>query len=229
MKKKIFIIHGWTYSLERWNKICAILSSHNIEPVLLKVPGLTQPSDAVWDIDGYVKWLDGQLKDEAWPVVIGHSNGGRIALSYVIRHPAKLDQLILIDSAGIPKNIGFAKTKLLILKVLAKIGKIFSVIPSLKKTFYKVIGAQDYYNAPPNMKQTMQNMLKADQLLDLQAVKVPLTIIWGREDKITPLSDGEKLRESIDGSELFVIDGARHAPFESNPDQVANIILGKIK
>ncbi len=67
--KKIFIIHGWTYALDKWDEVCRDLRAHDVEPVLLKVPGLTTPSSKIWDIDGYVEWLNGELKGEAHPTV----------------------------------------------------------------------------------------------------------------------------------------------------------------
>jgi pimeloyl-ACP methyl ester carboxylesterase len=224
MKQKLFIIHGWTYDLDKWTGVCQVLKEQGFEPVQLKVPGLTTPSDTVWDIDGYVDWLDTELRQEADPIVIGHSNGGRIALSYVQRHPGRLKQLILIDSAGVPHAQVKSRAKLKLLRTMAAIAKPFIRTPALKRFFYKVIRAQDYFNAPPNMKLTMQNMLAADATIDLSAIKVPVTIIWGRDDAITPLADGQRLAAGIKGSKLQIIDEARHSPFANHPDEVAAII-----
>ena len=227
--KRIYIIHGWTYNLDKWTALSESLRARGIEAVLLKVPGLTEPSDKVWDIGGYVDWLDNQLNGVDRPVVVGHSNGGRIALSYVQAHPNKLAQLILIDSAGVAHNETRAAAKLKTLKYLSKAGKVLSYIPPAKKAFYKIIGAQDYNNAPRNMKLTMRNMLAADQRINFAGLKLPVVIIWGRDDTITPLTDGEKIQQSITDSSLHVIDNARHAPFSTHPDQVAKIIETELK
>ncbi len=223
--KKVFIIHGWTYSLDKWSVFCAELRKHNIEPVQLRVPGLTDDSDKVWDIDGYIEWLNKQLSGQKSPTVIGHSNGGRIALSFAQKYPNRIGQLILIDSAGIAHTERRSLLKLKTLKFLSKIGKLFSYIPPLKKVFYKLIGAKDYYNAPPNMKRTMQNMLQADQLLDLSLINLPVTIIWGREDTITPLKEAQLMHKSIASSDLYIIDDARHSPFFSHPEKTASIVV----
>jgi pimeloyl-ACP methyl ester carboxylesterase len=227
--KQVYIVHGWTYSLDKWQAVCQELLGQGIEPIMLKVPGLTEPSDKVWDIDGYVDWLDKKLSNVSLPIVVGHSNGGRIALSYAQKYPSKLGKLILIDSAGIPNNEKKALFKLEVLKYLSKLGKIFSYIPPVKKLFYKLIGAQDYNNAPPNMKKTMQNMLHADQLLELATIKLPVTLIWGRDDGQTPLADGQKMHEFISGSTLHIIDDARHAPFFNHPAEVAGIIRDAVE
>ena len=227
--KRAYIIHGWSYNLDKWADIVIELKMRDIEPVLLKVPGLTEASDKVWDIEGYISWLDDKLNGDEKPIVIGHSNGGRIALAYAQKHPGRLHQLVLIDSAGVAHNEARSQIKLKILKTLSKVGKVFSLIPPLRKLFYKLIGAQDYYNAPPNMRLTMQNMLKADQQMDFSNVRLPVTIIWGREDSITPIVDGEKLHNWIKGSVFIVIDGAKHAPQATHADKVAEIIASAIK
>jgi len=227
--KQVFIIHGWTYDLDKWDSLVGVLRSHGIEPVQLRVPGLTAPSKQVWDIDGYIDWLGTQLAGSTKPVVIGHSNGGRIALSFIQKYPNKIDKLILIDSAGIVHQATKARAKLSVLRGVAKVGKPLGKLPVVKKAFYRVIGAQDYLNAPPNMKKTMQNMLSADQQLKLSTIKLPTTIIWGRDDSITPLADGKELEDGIKGSRLHIIDGARHAPFYTHPEAVADIIIDALK
>jgi len=223
--KQVFIIHGWTYSLDKWTDICEQLKAGGIDPVLLKVPGLTEPSDKVWDIDGYVDWLDGELRGVEAPVVIGHSNGGRIALSYVQKHPGRIARLVLIDSAGLPHDEFIPRAKLRFLRSIARAGKLFGRVPIVRRAFYRLIKASDYNNAPENMKLTMRNMLNADKLIDYSRITLPVTIIWGRNDAITPLKDGRKLHGLLKGSELNIIDGARHAPQATHTEAVAGLII----
>lgn len=225
MKQKLFIIHGWTYNLDKWSVITDLLSKAGYDPILLKVPGLTKESTKVWDIDGYIGWLSEQLSGEEHPVVIGHSNGGRIALAFAQKYPHRFAQLILIDSAGIPNDHYLrAKLKLKTLRGLSKVGKPVKKIPGVRKVFYKVIGAQDYEQAPPNMKQTMQHMLEADRDIHLKNIQVPVTIIWGRNDTVTPLRDGRLMQRKIKNAKLFVVDGAKHAPQATHPQKVAQIL-----
>src|SRR3989344_1027021 len=108
--KKIFILHGWTRSTGKWNPFVELLKRKGIEVNLLKIPGLTQKIDKVWQINDYVEWLIKIISNEAMKqsnnkfILIGHSNGGRIALNFAIKYPDKLSNLILIDSAGIYHN-----------------------------------------------------------------------------------------------------------------------------
>lgn len=220
---KVFIIHGWTFTLDKWTELCDILRNDGLEVVQLHVPGLTEPSSKAWDIDEYVHWLHKHLQGETKPNVIGHSNGGRIALTYASYYPDALGKLILIDSAGIYHGDVFSKTKRGVFKAAAKLGKPLSRVPIAKKVFYKVIGAKDYFVAPEHMKQTMKNMLAADKKLDLTPIKVPVQLIWGERDASTPISDAHKLQKQLQAP-LQIIPGAGHSPHATHPERIAKII-----
>ena len=101
MKKELYIIHGWTYSIEPWTAVVSILRSKGVIVHQLRVPGLTSESDVVWDIDRYVEWLHSELADVPEPIVLGHSNGGRIALNYLKKYPGSFRKLILLSAAGV--------------------------------------------------------------------------------------------------------------------------------
>lgn len=50
-------------------------------------------------------------------------------------------------------------------------------------------------------------------------ITLPTLIVWGGEDAISPLANGELLSREIGGSSLFVIDGAPHPCYLEQPDQ----------
>ncbi len=227
--KKVFIVHGWTYSLGLWTELNQALQNRGIEPIQLQVPGLTAASNTSWDIEGYIDWLQAALKSETKPVVIGHSNGGRIALAFDQKHPGVIDQLILIDSAGIANQSTRRQAKLRTLKVMTTVGKPLAKVKPLRRVFYKLIGARDYLEASPTMRRTMQNMLTADKHMDFSKNTAKVIMIWGRNDTITPLSDGQKLRALLHDPPLHIIDNARHAPFSTHPEAVADIIANAIQ
>ena len=221
----IFILHGWTYSTEKWNPFVDLLKQKGIEVNLLKIPGLTEEIDREWIIDDYVSWLKkitDKTKDKI--ILIGHSNGGRIALNFALKYPDKLSNLILIDSAGIYHNELLIKIKRLVFGHIAKVGNKLNSSEIFKTLLYKIVGESDYKNATPVMKQTMINLINSDKFLSLGKVEVPTSIIWGREDKTTPLSDGKLMHKLIKNSNLQIIEDARHSPMFTNPEEAAKII-----
>jgi len=225
MKKRLIILHGWTYSLDKWQPLLDWLRKQDFNPVMLEVPGLTTASDKIWSLDDYVSWLEAATKAEEGPfVLVGHSNGGRIAMAFTAQHSQRINQLILIDSAGVYHNELRLRLKRLVFGTAAKVGKRLTSSDKARQLLYRLARSQDYNTATPNMKQTMLNMLAADQTLPIASITAPTTLIWGDQDALTPLSDGRKLNQLIAGSKLNVIHGSRHAPFFDQPEAVGKII-----
>lgn len=226
--KKIFILHGWAYSVEKWRSFIVLMQAKGFEPVMLNVPGLTQETDKVWTIDDYVGWLEKKLEAERNVIIIGHSNGGRLALAFAAKHPERLKYLILIDSAGVYHNGFPIRLKRYLFKSAAKLGKRIIRSEKLKSLLYKMAGESDYHRATSLMKQTMINLISVDLISQLDKITAPTLIIWGRLDKIAPLSDGRLMHRRIKESRLCVVDEASHSPQFTHPQEVCQRILDEI-
>ena len=224
MAQKLYIVHGWTYTLAKWDEFTTLLREAGVDPVMLRVPGLTEPSDAVWDVDQYVDWLEEQIGVEDAPIVMGHSNGGRIIMAYDAAHPGKLRHMILMSSAGVYHDDTPTSLKRRLLKPVAKLLRPVARGP-LRRILYRIIGASDYGNAKPNMRKTMSNLLEHDKGCDPSTASTSATLIWGERDKHTPLSDGKLIHERLpNAGELHVVHEAGHSPQASHPALVAEIV-----
>lgn len=227
--KKIIIIHGWTYTIEPWTETVRQLTDKGYEIEQLRVPGLTEPSDRVWTINDYVAWLKSKLADQKDITVLGHSNGGRIAMNYLATYPDAFERLILLNAAGIyyPEQSQSLKRK--VIRLIAKIGKPLAKVPLLSKVFYRFIGS-DYGRAPENMKQTLANMLESDKTFDASRVKATnVNLLWGKEDRTTPVGLGRKIHQQIVGSTIQEFDGWTHAPYITHPAELTNAIDRVVK
>jgi putative hydrolase len=217
--KTLYIIHGWTYTVEPWNRTIKILNDkYQIKVEMLHVPGLTDPSKKVWTIDEYVKWADSLLPEDA--IVLGHSNGGRILLNLLSRQPDRVSHLILLDAAGVYEP----SKKRDILRKLSQILAPLRRVKILRKIIHKMIGAGDYDKAPENMKKTLTNMLDSDRNLDISKVKVKTDILWGEMDKITPPRQAKKMHQLIKKSRLKLFPNWTHAPYIVDPEGLAKTI-----
>jgi len=173
-------------------------------------------------------------------ILIGHSFGGRIAIKYAVKYPEKIDKLILTGAAGIRHKLN---TKQRLFYILAKAGKKilrFGRLASYsQKILYKLAREKDYYKASPRMKEIMKNVLAEDLTPYLGKIssrggsatggKTTTLLVWGREDKTTPLSDGKIMNEKIENSELVIFDGANHSLPYQKPEEFAKVVGGFIK
>lgn len=224
--KEVLVLHGWTYSTEKWKPFINYLEAKGFAAKLLKIPGLTQKLDSVWNIDDYVDWLKRRVNQKI--ILIGHSNGGRIALAFCLNYPGMVEKLILIDSAGIYHNELPIRIKRTIFKYIAKIGKKIITSEKLRKALYKLSRESDYEKASPVVKQTMINLITLDLTSILSQIKVPTLIIWGQGDKATPLADGKLMHERIKNSKLLIIESARHSPQFTHTKEVVEKIVQEI-
>ena len=230
MNKKIYILHGWAYSTDKWTPFLDLLHKQGIEAVVLKIPGLTAPLEKVWDMNDYVNWLHEIVKKESGKVtLLGHSNGGKIIIAYALQHPKKVNKLFLIDAAGIYHDELSIRLKRFVFGKVAKLGKRVTQSKQLKVLLYKFAREHDYEKADPIVRDTMRNLLKVDFRNVLHTLHLPTTIIWGGNDQITPLSDGEFFAKEVPNASLHIISGGRHSPMFTHPEEVSNIVSENIQ
>ena len=219
----LYIVHGWTYTVEPWRKTIEILRDNGLSIKMLRVPGLTEESKKVFTIDDYAKWADQNIPNGA--IALGHSNGGRILLNMCAKKPEKLKYLILLDAAGIYEP----STKKKFVERLAKIGKPLKKIPVVDKIFHRVTGSTDYSRAPENMKKTLVNMLESDKTLDLSKVETKTFILWGKKDTTTPPRQATAMYEKLPNAELKFYANWTHAPYISSPEELARVLTTLVK
>ncbi len=222
-KAKLYIIHGWTYKPEPWHEVIGELKKLGVDAELLRVPGLGTKSEKVFAIEDYVKWAREKLPKGSY--ALGHSNGGRILLNLLKDDPQYLKGIILLDSAGIWEK----ENRRLVLKALSKAFAPLKKSKFIRKAVHRVIGANDYENAPENMKKTLDNMINSDKTLDITKVTTRAEIIWGEDDPITPLRQGKKMHELLPNSNLTTKPGWRHSHYLVSISELAAEIADKFQ
>jgi len=171
----------------------------------------------------YVDFLDQfckQLKIDR-PTLIGNSMGGWIAAIYAATYPDRVDKLVLADAAGYapPKDFdtraffGLNPTtrdemKLLSAKVFYN--KAFLSDAAIDQAMAARLGAGDGYT----IKSITESIIRGEDYLDniVMKIKSPTLIVWGREDGLVPLSEGERFHKDIAGSTMIVFDQCAHVP-----------------
>lgn len=214
----LYIIHGWTYTVEPWRNTIELLREKGLSVKMLHVPGLTEESKKEFTIEDYVKWADQEIPDGA--IALGHSNGGRILLNLCAQKPEKLKYLILLDAAGVYEP----SLKKKVVEKVAKVGKPLKKIPLVDKAFHRITGSTDYSKAPENMKKTLVNMIDSDKNLDFSKVETKTFILWGKKDTTTPPRQGTEMYEKLPNAELKFYANWTHAPYISSPEELARAL-----
>jgi len=164
------------------------------------------------------------------PILIGHSLGGSIAIKYIVKF-GNVKKIILISSAGIRRK----NFKVYLYLVITKILKFIFYIPGLnylrvsaRKKYYDLIGAQDYIEAG-ELTDSFKNIIKEDLSDDMRKVNIETVLIWGDNDKDTPIKMGELIHSLIKNSKFFIIKNAGHFPFIDQPSEFNAIFFKEFK
>ncbi|MDD3344146.1 MAG: alpha/beta hydrolase [Sulfurospirillaceae bacterium] len=194
-QKSILFLHGWGSSKEAMkNSFSKSFASY--KHIYVDLPGFGNSSIAdVLDTNDYAHIVRIFLKRiECQPsVIFGHSFGGKVA---TLLDPTKL---VLLSSAGIviPKSFKI-KTKIWFYKLFK---------PFFPKNFYKFFAAKDVEGMSPIMYEIFKKVVDED-FSDIFARREGKTyLFWGKDDRATPLSSGEKIHSLIHNSQLFVMEG----------------------
>ena len=136
-------------------------------------------------------------------IIVGHSFGGRVALEIAGKFPDAVNGLVLVDSAGLkPRRKPSYYVKIILHKILKKLG------------FRGLQGSRDYRVLSFIMKETFKKVVSYDQTYLLERIDTPTLILWGKNDKETPLYMANKLEKKIKDSKLILLEGGHYAYVE---------------
>jgi pimeloyl-ACP methyl ester carboxylesterase len=159
--------------------------------------------------------------------LLGNSLGGHVALVYALKHPEKVKSLILTGSSGLFENaMGDSYPKR---------GDYEYIKNKTAQTFYDPAMAtpelvDEVFEITKNRLKIIKIIALAKSAIrnnlgeELNQIKVPTCLIWGKNDIVTPPFVAEEFKKLIPQSELHFIDKCGHAPMMEVPHEF-NIIL----
>jgi len=161
--------------------------------------------------------------------LLGNSLGGHVALVYTLKHPEKVNSLILTGSSGLFENaMGDSYPKR---------GDYEYIKNKTAQTFYDPAVAttelvDEVFEITKNRVKVIKIIALAKSAIrnnlgdELNQIKIPTCLIWGKNDIVTPPFVAEEFKKLIPQSELHFIDKCGHAPMMEVPKEF-NEILSK--
>ena len=223
----LLLLHGLFGALSNWAGVINHFKS-NYRVVIPLMPIHDMPIKEA-GCEGLTEFIEGFVAFKGLEKfsAIGNSLGGHVALIYTLRHPEKIQRLILTGSSGLfensmggsyPKrgNYEFIKERVEYTfydpKTASKelVDEVFEITNSIPKVMRIIAIAK---SAQRN------NMAK-----DIVHIKAPTLLIWGLNDTITPPEVGHEFNQLITGSTLRFIDKCCHAPMMERPEEFNTIL-----
>jgi pyruvate dehydrogenase E2 component (dihydrolipoamide acetyltransferase) len=156
--------------------------------------------------------------------------GGAVAASFAIQHPERVQSLSLIASAGLGEEINGEYIEGFIAanrrkEMKSTLGLLFAN-PDLvnRQLVNDVIRFKRLDGVDEALRKLADNLFpdgKQADVPDLSGVEVPTLVVWGREDKILPVSHSEN---APSGAHVEVLDDTGHMPQMEAAGQTNRII-----
>ena len=233
----VILLHGLGGSNQAWLANIGPLAEHFHVVVPDQIGfGKSDKPLVNYRIRTYVDFLDEfckQLKIERASLV-GNSMGGWIAAAYTAAFPDRIDKLILVDAAGyrpakdVDTRTFYAlnpTTREGMKDLSAKVfyNKVFLTDAAIDRAMTARLSAGDGYT----INSLIESIIRGEDFLDdtVKTIKRPTLIVWGRQDGLMPLAEGEHFKRDIAGSQMIVFDECGHVPnFEKAAEFNAAVI-----
>lgn len=145
----------------------------------------------------------------------GWSMGGWIAMTVALQHPEQIRRLMIFDSAGLRWNLNW-ETSLFEPNTPDKLRRLNKLlmptappaVPGfIQRAIFRYVDRHGWV-----VKRNMDQMLTGQALLDgkLGALRMPMLIVWGKQDYLIPVSVGQQIHRDVPQSELQIFDGCGH-------------------
>ena len=211
--KPLLMLHGYLSNKESFIYQINFFSKRRkvIVPDMVGFGGTKMPYP--YTLDDYARDIRGLIYSENGKTdVIAHSFGARVL--FRLLPDEAIDKIVLTGAAGIrprpslKKGLAIARYKL-----RKRLGLDVSKF-----------GSADYKALDGVMRQSFVSVVNERLEKEIKAVKNECLLVFGENDKETPLYMAKKLKRYIKNSSLVVIKDAGHFAFVDKPDQFDLIV-----
>lgn len=227
----IVLVHGLGGSAQQdWADLMPYLvhSGHHVYALdLLGFGESAKPADRNYSVIEQAKlveaFLDAKHLDRL--VLAGASMGGWIAAMVALDQPERIARLVLFDSAGLSFKRNFdpalftPQTKGQVDELMRILMPHPQPIPDfVKEDLIRRVNRDGWV-----IERALSAMRTGSDLLDQRfpSLKMPLLLVWGKQDVVTPLTIGEAMHQSAPQSVLEIYDGCGHIAAQMCAERIA--------
>jgi pimeloyl-ACP methyl ester carboxylesterase len=216
----LLLLHGLFGALSNWQDVLNHFSK-NYRVVIPLMP-IFEMNILKLSVEGLANYIDDFIEYKEFKKVniLGNSLGGHVALVYIKKHQEKVNSLLLTGSSGLYENAFGAS--------YPRKGDKEYLRQRVSLTFYDPKSTTD--ELVDEVYETIQDKGKLLRILtmaksairhnmrkDLPGFMMPVCLIWGKQDTITPPEVCDEFHELLPKSEKHFIDKCGHAPMMEQP------------
>ncbi len=223
----ILVLHGLFGALSNFKEVINHFST-GYRVVVPMMPLYDMPLIKT-GISSLSKWILEFMESEGLKdvILLGNSLGGHVALVTAKARPDLIKSMVLTGSSGLYENAfggSFPRRedKEYIRKKIAVTFYDPAIVTDelVEETYKLVQDRTKLIKVLALAKSAIRNNMRED----LPNYKMPVCLIWGRNDTITPPEVAEEFNAELPDAELFWIDKCGHAPMMEHPEQFNKLL-----
>lgn len=212
----VLLLHGWGCSTATMAPVSdALKDSYTVYSLDFPGHGQSSMPENIMNVFNYARIA--RIFIERLGIqgcdVIAHSFGGRVTIILAAQNNL-FNKIILCDAAGVrPKRTLRYYYKVYSYKLLKRLSNSKLAMRLFSDCINKKVqnaGSDDYKKLNPVMRATFSNVVNQDLKHLLNKITAPTLLVWGTEDKETPLYMAKIMEKRINDSGLVVFNGAGH-------------------
>ncbi len=199
------------------------------------------------DADGYsIAWLCDRIDEVLGELslsrvdLVGHSFGGTLALWLAATRPQRVRRLVVVDPVAYEFDMPLVGR----LALLPRVGSILFeslyrqadlrrylrgtvstpelLDPRAVDVYWDRLGRRGGREAAHAMLGDLRALAPLHERLG--EIAAPTLVVWGDQDKLLPLADGEQLTRTLADATLRVVEGCGHAVPEEQPEVLVRLV-----
>lgn len=218
----LLLLHGLMGALSNWTEVVIeFKKDYRVIIPLLPLYDLPLLTTGVKSLAKFVhKFV--KYKGLQNVTVLGNSLGGHVGLIYTLSHQEDVKALVLTGSSGLYENAfggsfprresyDFIKEKVEF--------TFFDPATATKELVDEVYQIVNDRVKVIKILAMAKSAIRHNMSKDIHKIKVPVCLIWGKNDRITPPEVAIEFNELLPDSELYWVDECGHAPMMEQPEK----------
>lgn len=224
----LIFLHGLMGNLSNFQHQVDYFSVRGYEVVIPLLPLYTMPL-AITSVSSLTKFVKKFVDHKGYTkvIMVGNSLGGHIALLFQKLFPNYLSSIVLSGSSGLYEAaMGNSYPRRGDRDYIAeRVRDVFAV----KEVATEELIDQVFDTVNDRMKaiKTLaisKSAIRHNMAEDITSFHLPVCLIWGRQDAVTPPEVADKFHELLPNSDLFWIDHCGHAAMMERPQEFNTIV-----
>ena len=200
---KVLALHGWGRTHRDFDRVLGSSSESALAAIALDLPGFgaTPGSENAMTSQDFAHAVSPVLGETSEPIVIvGHSHGGRVAVSVAALHPERVKALVLVGAPLLTRAT--SKKPSVHYRTMRFLHRMRLVSDQRFEALRRRSGSADYNAAEGVLRDTLVTVINESFEIELSALTCPVVLMWGENDQDVPVEVALRIQTLLEKREM---------------------------